>query len=58
MDFLSVYNGLPRGCDAETHSVALDGNDGEAGIAVDDDNLADFAREHKHNFPPCAEKNR
>jgi hypothetical protein len=58
VDFLTIYNGFTGRGDSEAHSVAPDGNDGKAGIAVDDDYLTDFAREHKHNFPPCAEKNR
>jgi hypothetical protein len=48
VDFPSIYDAFLRGCDAESHSVAPDGNDGEAGVIIYDDFLTYFAREHKH----------
>jgi hypothetical protein len=53
VNFPSIHKRFSRGSDAEAHSVALDINDSDADIALNDDLLTYFAREHKHNSPPC-----
>src|SRR5262245_12379557 len=53
VNFPLIYNRFFRGGDAEAHSVAPDGNDGDGDIAVNDDSLSYFAREHKHSSSPA-----
>jgi hypothetical protein len=47
----SIYSRFLRGGDAETHLVASDSNDGNADFLIDDDPIADIAREKEHGFP-------
>jgi hypothetical protein len=46
----SIYSRVFRGGDPQSDTVALDGNDSDANIVVNDDLLPYLAREHKHSF--------
>jgi hypothetical protein len=46
-----IYSGLARGGNSQPDAVALDRNEGDADVVVNDDLLTDFARQYKQGCP-------
>src|SRR5262245_55226659 len=47
-DFLSINRHVAGSANAKLHAPAIDGDERDHDVIVDDDRLSDFARKHEH----------